>query len=108
MNLFEEALMYYDELGATFSHVLKERNLSWFGTLVNPHPSDDCSPLFASNKKPYRDLILANNISVFDLRSYLLARRCGLLAKLGWISEAAWRAKSFLVDLGRTLRHIEV
>ncbi|KAK2460622.1 hypothetical protein APHAL10511_007092 [Amanita phalloides] len=107
MNLFEEALLQYDELEETFTHVLKEKNLSWFGSLIAPHQTDDSSPLLSSTKKPYRDLILANNISVFDLRIYLLARRCELLAMLWRVTEAAWKAKLFLVGFARQLRRIE-
>ncbi len=108
MNLFEEALLHYNELEEIFAHVLKEKNLSWFGSLISPHQTDDTSPLLSYTKKPYRDLILANNISVFDLRIYLLARCCGLLAVLGKISEAARNAKTFLVTFSRQLRGIEV
>ncbi|KAF8626389.1 hypothetical protein AX15_005037 [Amanita polypyramis BW_CC] len=107
MNLFEEALLHYDELEETFTHVLKEKNLSWFGSLINPHPLDDSSPLLSSTKKPYRDLILANNISVFDLCVYLLARRCELLARLGGVSEAARKVKTFLIFFARQLREID-
>jgi hypothetical protein len=108
MNLFEEALLHYDELEETFAQVLKEKNLSWFGSLIAPHQTDDTSPLLSYTKKPYRDLILANNISVFDLRVYLLARCCGLLAMLGRVSEAARKAKTFLTAFSRQLRGIEV
>ncbi|KAM6500907.1 Trafficking protein particle complex subunit 10, TRAPPC10 domain containing protein [Amanita muscaria] len=107
MKLFDEALLHYSELEELFTHVLKEKNLSWFGTLINPEPLDDSSPLLALTKKPYRALILANNISVFDLRSYLLARRCGILAKQRKISEATRKVKSFLVTFARQLRQIE-
>ena len=108
MNLFEEALLHYDELEETFTHVLKEKNLSWFGCLINPHPLDVSSPLLSNTKKPYRDLILANNISVFDLCVYLLARRCELLARQGRVSEAARKAKTFLIVFARQLREIDV
>lgn len=108
MNLFEEALLHYNELEENFAHVLKEKNLSWFGSLITPHQTDDTSPLLSYAKKPYRDLILANNISVFDLRIYLLARCCGLLAVLGKINDAAQKAKTFLVSFSRQLRGIQV
>jgi trafficking protein particle complex subunit 10 len=39
-------------------------------------------PLSAINK-PYRDLILSNNISVFDFRCYIFARQLCLLLRLG-------------------------
>jgi hypothetical protein len=36
-----------------------------------------------SQKKDYRGFILANNISVFDFRSYIFARQMSLLLRLG-------------------------
>ncbi|KAF4127019.1 trafficking protein particle complex subunit 10 [Geosmithia morbida] len=37
----------------------------------------------SSTKKPYRDLILANNVSVFDFRCYIFSRQIALLLRLG-------------------------
>lgn len=37
----------------------------------------------SATKKAYRDLILANNVSVFDFRCYVFARQIGLLLRLG-------------------------
>lgn len=108
MGIFEDALGQYDQLEASFYNVLKEKNLSWFGTLIAPQPKDDSSPLLSTTKKPYRDLILANTISIFDFRVYLLSRQCALLAKLGRIAEVGRRAVAFLGAFGRRLREIEV
>lgn len=46
-------------------------------------------------KKRYRDLILANNISVFDFRCYLFARQLSLLLRLAnaWSSQEELLAK---------------
>lgn len=108
VNLFEEALIQYDELEASFYHVLREKNLSWFGTLISPGPKDDSAPLLSISKKSYRDLILANTISVFDFRIYLLGRQCELLAKMGRINEVSKKASAFLGAFGRRLREVEV
>ncbi|KAJ7470648.1 trafficking protein particle complex subunit 10 [Mycena latifolia] len=107
VNLFEDSLLQYDELEASFYQVLKEKNLSWFGTLITPSPNDDSCPLLSISKKPYRDLILANTISVFDFRIYLLARQCELLANLGRINEVSRKAAAFLGAFGRRLREVE-
>ncbi|KAK4213144.1 trafficking protein particle complex subunit 10 [Rhypophila decipiens] len=37
----------------------------------------------SSTKKPYRELILANNVSLFDFRCYIFARQIALLLRLG-------------------------
>lgn len=44
-------------------------------------------------KKPYRDLILANNVSVFDFRCYIFARQLALLLRLG----NAWSTREELL-----------
>ncbi|EKM83061.1 hypothetical protein AGABI1DRAFT_118454 [Agaricus bisporus var. burnettii JB137-S8] len=104
MNFFEEALIQFEELEELFNHIWTEKNFSWFGTLIDPGPDDDTLPLLSVSKKPYRDLILASNISVFDLRTYLLTRQCELLAKLGRIGQIAVNTSSFLARFGQRLR----
>lgn len=108
MNLHEDALETYQELEMLFFQVLQEKNLSWFGTLITPAPKDDSLPLLSTAKKPYRDMILASTISVFDFRSYLLARQCIILSSLGRIVEAAGKALSFLATFSPRLREVEV
>lgn len=108
MNLHEDALHQYYELEATFSQVLREKNMSWFGTLITPMLTDDSVPLLSVTKKPYRDLILANTISVFDFRVYLLARQCALLSKIGDMEVLCRKVASFLSTFARTLRDVEV
>ncbi|KUI57769.1 Trafficking protein particle complex subunit 10 [Cytospora mali] len=44
-------------------------------------------------KKPYRDLILANNVSIFDFRCYIFARQIALLLRLG----NAWSTREELL-----------
>jgi hypothetical protein len=108
VNLFQDALWQYDELETSFYQVLKEKNLSWFGSLITPHAKDDSAPLLSINKKPYRDLILANTISVFDFRIYLLSRQCALLGKMGRIVDIGKKSGAFLGAFGRRLREAEV
>jgi hypothetical protein len=108
VNLFQDALWQYDELETSFYQVLKEKNLSWFGTLITPHAKDDSAPLLSINKKPYRDLILANTISVFDFRIYLLSRQCALLGKMARIVDIGKKSGAFLGAFGRRLREAEV
>ncbi|KAI6132070.1 trafficking protein particle complex subunit 10 [Pisolithus croceorrhizus] len=107
VNLFEDALQQYNELEATFMNVLGEKNMSWFGNLINPTPKDDSLPLLSPSKKSYRELILANTISVFDLRVYLLARQSMLLNKMQQPIEICRKAMLFLSTFGKRLREIE-
>ncbi|KAF9246256.1 trafficking protein particle complex subunit 10 [Melanogaster broomeanus] len=107
VNLFEDALQQYNELEAAFMQVLREKNMSWFGSLIHPAPKDDSLPLLSISKKPYRDLILANTISVFDFRIYLLARQTALLSKMHQPAEICRKALTFLSTFGRRLREVE-
>jgi trafficking protein particle complex subunit 10 len=108
MNFSEDALRCYDELELSFAHVLRERNLSWFGTLIIPGAKDDSLPLLSIAKKPYRDLIVANTVSVFDLRIYMLANQCNLLGKMGKVADLCKKVAMFLVSFGRHLREVSV
>lgn len=47
----------------------------------------------STSKKPYRDLILANNVSLFDFRCYIFARQITLLLRLG----NAWSTREELL-----------
>lgn len=85
-----------------------------------------------ARRKPYRDMILANNISVFDFRAYIFSRQLLLLLKaaktgsvrkhhssaqrdsrsrtkdmqdLGLLSEICQRASEFIPLGAHTLRH---
>ena len=72
------------------------------------NPNDDNLALLSLEKKPYRDMILANTISIFDFRVYLLGRQCNLLGKSGRVVEVARKAVSFLSSFGQRLRDAEV
>ena len=108
MNLLEEALFPYEELEAMFHRVYRERNMLWFGSLIRPEPNDDSQSLLSVTKKPYRDLVLANSISIFDFRVHLLARQCQLLAKMGRFSEITTKVGFFLGTLAKRLKEVEV
>ncbi|KAI0385690.1 trafficking protein particle complex subunit 10 [Hypomontagnella monticulosa] len=47
----------------------------------------------SSTKKPYRDMIVANNVSVFDFRCYIFSRQISLLLRLG----NAWSTREELL-----------
>lgn len=57
--------------GDSQSHENLSRNSSDFGALI-----------LDTDRKPYRDLILANNISAFDFMCYVFARKASLLLRL--------------------------
>lgn len=108
MGLYEDALTQYDELENLFFQVSKEKNMIWFGTFISPSPKDDSTPLLSLNKKAYRDLILANTITVFDLRVYMVARQCLILGMMGSVLDVCQKTSTFLSTFGKRLREAQV
>ena len=123
MNLVDEAQLQYDELEASFFQALKgliisfgcadpdshsEKNLSWFGKLGGNVAGDDSNPILNVNSKPYRDLILANAISLFDFRIYLFACQCAILGRQGRVTDVMSKAQNFIGVFGKILRDSEV
>lgn len=108
VNLYEDALVIYEELEAAFLQVQKEQNLSWFGKLGGTGERDDSLPILDTTAKPYRDMLAQSNITVFDFRIYVFARQCQLLGKIGRITEIAKRGQWFVASLARRLREAKV
>jgi hypothetical protein len=108
VGLVEDALLGYDELSVGLDTVIRDQAKDETqGGVILSHSEDlytkvsavaqkadgsdtqelqadlhDEHPISAQ-KKDYRGLILANNISVFDFRSYVFARQMSLLLRLG-------------------------
>ncbi|KAG6865627.1 hypothetical protein C0991_000914 [Blastosporella zonata] len=72
-------------------------------------PETDAPAVWAELINKIKDgiLKLANTISVFDFRIYLLSRQCELLARRGYISDISRKAAAFLGAFGRRLRDVE-
>ncbi|KAF9906523.1 hypothetical protein EC991_000530 [Linnemannia zychae] len=104
MNLHEEALRQYDELEASFFQILRDNALTWYGKFGGMQEGDDDANLLDLNKKPYRDLIMQNTISVFDFRTYLFGRQCNLLFRLRRPVEICHRALTFIPSFAKTVR----
>ena len=108
MGLYEDALAQYDELEGLFFQVSREKNMTWFGTFISPSSKDDSTPLLSLNKKAYRDLILANTITVFDFRVYMLSRQCLILGMMGRVLDVCQKTSTFLAMFGKRLREAQV
>jgi trafficking protein particle complex subunit 10 len=104
MFLLEDSLIQYDELEASFFQLLRDNQLTWFTRTGGTSPGDDSANILSLETKPYRTLILANNISLFDFRVYLFARQTLLLRSMGRYAEICVRARDFISSLGMTLR----
>lgn len=111
MNLLEDAILTYSELEASFLQAQSSSlsgHISWFGKLINPDPLDDSLPLLDISKKPYRDLILHNSITIFDFRVYLLAKHCEALGLSGQITELTRLVSNFLSAFSQRLKSSKV
>ncbi|KAG0193307.1 hypothetical protein DFQ28_005750 [Apophysomyces sp. BC1034] len=60
MTLYEEALIQYDELEASFFQVLRDKALAWFGHFGGTDAGDDSGNILDFKRKDYRDLINKN------------------------------------------------
>src|SRR6185312_9802388 len=78
--------------------------LAWFGKFGACEPGDDSANILDIKKKPYRELIMQNSISVFDFRSYLFARQCQLLGRLQRPVEICRRAQLFISSFARSIK----
>ncbi|OBZ90744.1 Trafficking protein particle complex subunit 10 [Choanephora cucurbitarum] len=107
MTLYEDALIQYDELEASFYQVLRDKALAWFGHFGGTDPGDDSGNILDFKRKNYRDLINKNIISVFDFRSYLFARQCRMLLKLQRVIEVTARAQLFITNFIPAIRETE-
>ncbi|OKL63792.1 hypothetical protein UA08_00755 [Talaromyces atroroseus] len=105
----------------------ENEDISRDDTEISLDLDEEYFPLDAT-KKPYRDMILANNISVFDFRAYVFSRQVNLLLKaakapfllqqgkqdpglsaksedLTLLAEVCDRAMEFISMAARTLRY---
>lgn len=117
VGLVEDALISYDELSVELSVTVDEENrkaaageeASLFRrytqellisaeaaiasaqntSLVSPGLNDFGVPLLDVERKPCRELILANNISAFDFESYVFARQIALLSRIARLTPTA-------------------
>ena len=139
VGLLEDALMGYDELslellaamrqeqesdgGANLfrdhtKDLLLQAEAARSGAELSPQRSKRLSASFIETDydKPYRELIMANNISVFDFRCYVFTRQVSVLTSMAQLSpeggardpaklaEICRRAVSFITSNTRTVR----
>ncbi|GEM10221.1 transmembrane protein [Rhodotorula toruloides] len=108
MTLYEDALIQYDELEASFFQVSKEHaQAPWFRNFGGVSPGDDALPLLSTTNKPYRKLIETDAITIFDFRIYLFARQTVMLFHLGRVVEVARRGAYFVSTFARKLREYQ-
>ncbi|KAJ3010784.1 hypothetical protein HKX48_007205 [Thoreauomyces humboldtii] len=108
MNLIDEALLQYDELEASFFQTLSEQGAPWFAKFGGTDPEDDSADILNLKRKPYRNMIMQNTVSIFDFRVYLFARQCQLLFRMGYAVDICQRAKAFINQFARNIQENEV
>lgn len=103
VNLYQDALVQYDELEASFYQTLVEQGAAWFKSFGGTEEGDDSQDFLNLKRKPFREMIIQNTTSIFDFRMYLFARQCQLLFRLDRPAELCQRAKLFISSFSMTL-----
>ncbi len=73
------------DLEIVFAQAMQSGAVS-FAPVGGDDPDDDSLPLLDVSKKPYAELIRRREISLFDFRCYLFARKSAL-----WVRWGGWR-----------------
>lgn len=102
LGIYEEVLVQYDELEASFFQTMAEQGAPWFKKFGATEQGDD-SPLIFHLSKNYRERIIQNTISIYDFRMYLFYRQCHILNLLQRPVEICLRAKLFISTFSRTI-----
>lgn len=72
-----------DDLRQVLGQIIKAMHASSSGSEAPPPDTTDIGSWFLdTDRKPFRNLILENNISIFDFQCYVFARRVALLLRL--------------------------
>ena len=139
VGLVEDALMGYDELAVELDVAIKDQKQKSLAGLeaglfrehtqelliqaeiamaairgVDVKKSDvkrSSISILDADRKSYRELILANNISVFDFQSYVFARQVALLSRIAglrMLNEESQPASSEKVSSGRDTNDLTV
>ncbi|KAL8806583.1 MAG: hypothetical protein Q9182_001230 [Xanthomendoza sp. 2 TL-2023] len=102
---------FTDDLSAVLRYALRTEQPQEPHELKNVHDLSDIKDnsaegdrrvlganILDADRKPFRELILANEISVFDFQCYLFAREASLLLRLANASESSKFGKASTVD----------
>ena len=103
LGMYEDVLVQYDELEATFFQTLVEQGAPWFKKFGGTESGDDNPDVFELTQKNYRDRIIQNSISIYDFRMYLFSRQVSLLNHLQKPIDILIRAKLFVSSFSRTI-----
>ncbi|TIA87478.1 hypothetical protein E3P99_03135 [Wallemia hederae] len=106
INLFQEAQLVYDQLENLFHTLIKNNAIiTQFTDFGGTDAGDDSGDLLSTTKKPYRQMILSNSISIFDFRLYLFACQCHVAGQhLGDVEAVARRSIEFIDVFSKSLQ----
>ncbi|TQN66828.1 Trafficking protein particle complex subunit 10 [Colletotrichum shisoi] len=91
-DLVKRAEAAIAQLGADDGSMEDEQPVDLQATEIPSTDKFDDIPI-SSTKKPYREMIVGNNVSVYDFRCYIFARQISLLLRLG----NAWSTREELL-----------
>lgn len=86
----QQAALFSDhteDLIEAFKQAVQCSRITGISWQEKPHVVDSGASILNTDRKPFRDLILANRISSFDFQNYVFARQVSLLLRLAGITE---------------------
>lgn len=103
VGLKDDAVGQYEDLEIVFAQAIQNGAVS-FARVGGDDTKDDSLPLLDVSKKLYAELIRRREISLFDFRCYLFARKSALLGKMGRVAAVMREAPVVISAVGRMLR----
>ncbi|KAL7747021.1 hypothetical protein RI367_007634 [Sorochytrium milnesiophthora] len=101
LGLYEDALIQYDELEASFFQTIHNQITSFSKFGATDAGDDSIDILTDQSHKPFRQLLIQNTITVFDFRQYLHSQQVQLLQRLQRPYEIVQRTRVLIDQLAR-------
>lgn len=102
LSLFDDALAQYDELEVNLDNALFDEHLVLFKGSGGLMAEDLSETIFDEKRKPYQDLILKNEITLYDFCVYLFSRQMSLLICMNRIDQLLFRGLKFISAMSQS------
>ncbi|RKO98908.1 hypothetical protein CXG81DRAFT_15302, partial [Caulochytrium protostelioides] len=102
-DVFEE----YEQLEQAFFQSMEQQGAPWFSKFGGSAPGDEAGDILDVRRKPYRQAILNNTVTIFDFRIYLFVRQIAALLETGKLARVCEHSLQYMALWGKTLREYQ-